>query len=80
MSLTFEKVLHEISDFSHFLDLSGFEKFLLDISDFGEHCECVLCGGREESVCCHIKWLGMEVSVCSDRLGVLGVLRRSLCR
>ena len=46
----------------------------------GLHCECVLCGGREESVCCHINWLGLEVSVYSDRLGVLGVLRRSLCR
>jgi len=43
------------------------------------HCECVLCGGREESVYCHINWLGLEVSVCSDRLGVLGVLRRLLC-
>ena len=42
------------------------------------HCECVLCGGREESVYCHINWLGLEVSVCSDRLGVLGVLRRLL--
>ena len=46
---------------------------------WGLHCECVLCGGREESVCCHINWLGLEVSVCSDRLGVLGVLRRVLC-
>jgi hypothetical protein len=46
---------------------------------WGLHCECVLCGGREESVCCHIDWLGLEVSVCSDRLGVLGVLRRVLC-
>ena len=30
-------------------------------------------------VCSHINWLGWEVSVCSDRLGVLGVLRRLLC-
>jgi len=45
----------------------------------GLHYECVFCGGREESVGCHINWLGSEVSVYSDRLGVLGVLRRLLC-
>ena len=27
----------------------------------------------------HINWLGWEVSVGSDRLGVIGVLRRLLC-
>ena len=30
-------------------------------------------------VCSHINWLGLEVSVCSDRLGALRVLRRLLC-
>jgi len=38
-----------------------------------------LCGGREESVCSRINWLGLEVSVCSDRLGIHGALRRLLC-